>query len=422
MIPLDYFEDSESSNSSSSSSIRSLPSEVCKVDLQQLQPTCQPMMDQSKFSVVSAVPLERRCTGRTIVGDDHPGLLALRDETRELRCGRPCGVCKPLSRETIEDPEFCSETMTYRVDTISLQQELKGLVSLAAHYVPEVTSRDGFTLVFVHSTSNHKEQWEIIVSNLFKLHPGLVNDAWALDWQNHVSGYLKLSHDLNRLLIEALNDYADVVRQLLESPHLADKNVVGIVTMFFPKLLGIFQVTLPIPPLKRIVLFEPVYIIPPVMEKDERILRGVLNKRVEASQWARKRMPWRTWDERMFNCYMKYGFRNVSSDFEEVTLNCALEQEADAYSPNMPVLCGQLYSKLCSTYSVHGIFGDRPEMYSNKIRDMFYDGQDGRVMTSAQIIPRAGHLLVQEHPDTSAQMIANALYKEKARIGVVGKL
>lgn len=86
-----------------------------------------------------------------------------------------------------------------------MKQERKGLISLATHYVSEVKSSDGFTLVFAHSTSNRKElsrfnesvntskscflidkeQWEIIVSILFQRYPGLLNDAWAVDWQNH---------------------------------------------------------------------------------------------------------------------------------------------------------------------------------------------------------------------------------------------
>lgn len=65
-----------------------------------------------------------------------------------------------------------------------------------------------------------------------------------------------------------------------------------------------------------VILFEPVYVIPPLVDKDERISRSALNvrgvkmrkdrfpSREDAAKWARKRMPWKTWDERMFNCYM----------------------------------------------------------------------------------------------------------------------
>lgn len=54
---------------------------------------------------------------------------------------------------------------------------------------------------------------------------------------------------------------------------------------------------------------------------------------------------------------------------------------------------------------------------------MFFDGKDGRVMSSVQILPKSGHLLVQEYPDTSAEMIANVLKNEKKKLPIVsGKL
>lgn len=99
----------------------------------------------------------------------------------------------------------------------------------------------------------------------------------------------------------------------------------------------------------------------------------------------------------------------MSTGSEEVTLNCTLKQELDGYAPNIPLLAGHLYPKLCATYPVHGIFGERPELYSNATRDRFFDGKDGRSMASVQILPKAGHLLVQEYPDTTAEMLANIL-------------
>lgn len=152
-------------------------------------------------------------------------------------------------------------------------------------------------------------------------------------------------------------------------------------------------------------------------------MRGVMNvrgvkmrettftTRDEAATWARKRMPWKLWDERMFKCYMEYGFRLVSPDSEEVTLNCSLDQEVEACAHYIPILAGHLYPNLCATYAVHGIFGERPEMYTNVTRDRFFDGELGRSMASVGIIPKTGHLLVQEKPDVAAKMMADILMK-----------
>lgn len=102
-----------------------------------------------------------------------------------------------------------------------------------------------------------------------------------------------------------------------------------------------------------------------------------------------------------------HGFTSVPGSSTKVTLKCKLDQEMWQCEPNIPILAGHLYTKLCAMVPVHGIFGQRPDMYSNETRDRFFDGKDGRVMASWHIIPKSGHLVVQEKPDMSAELIAS---------------
>jgi pimeloyl-ACP methyl ester carboxylesterase len=220
----------------------------------------------------------------------------------------------------------------------------------------------------------------------------------------------------------ALEDYADILRSFVESHHVAGKRLVAVghSTATCAWTLAIFQISLPVSPIVAVVLFEPVHILQPVTADDERILRGKMNvrgvqsrkhtfpSREDASLWARKRMPWKTWDDRMFQCYLQHGFRSMEGS-SQVTLSCSLAQEMWQCDPNVPIIAGHLYPKLCATFPVHGIFGERPDMYSNATRDLFFDGKERRSMASVQIIQKAGHLLVQERPDVAAEMMVSIL-------------
>ncbi|KAJ6511402.1 Alpha/Beta hydrolase protein [Mycena vitilis] len=307
--------------------------------------------------------------------------------------------------------------MSYQIQTHTLLQARTGLYSLANQYIPYDSAPEGPSLVFAHSTSNHKEQWEIIIKKIFELLPGRINEAWAIDWQNHGNSAALNDHAL-QTKIATIEDYADILRSFVESHYVAGKKIIAIghSTGTCAWTLATFQISLPVSPIAAIILFEPVHILPPVTANDDRILKGKLNvrgvqsrqttfaSREEASIWARKRVPWKIWDDRMFNCYLQHGFRPVKSS-SQVTTSCSPSQEMWQCEPNVPIIAGHLYPKLCATFPVHGIFGERPDMYSNAVRDRFFDGNEGRSMATVQIIPKAGHLLVQEKPDTAAEMI-----------------
>ncbi|KAJ6468283.1 Alpha/beta hydrolase fold-1 [Mycena sanguinolenta] len=314
--------------------------------------------------------------------------------------------------------------MQYRIERHRLTQERTGLHSLANRYVPQDSAPNGLVLVFAHSTSNHKEQWEAMISKIFELFPGRLNEMWAIDWQSHGESSV-VNESALRGTIVTVEDYADILRSFLESHHVAGKRIVAvghsIATCAWT--LAVYQMTLRVSPVVAFVFFEPVHILPPILADDERILRGQTNQggaqtrqttfadREAASQWARRRMPWKRWDERVFKCYIEYGFKSVEEGSSEVTTSCDRAQELWQYKPNVPILAGHLYSKLCAEYPVHGIFGERPEMYSSAIRDRYNDGKEGRSMESTHIIPKTGHLLVQEKPETAAEIVVGILQK-----------
>ncbi|KAI0722372.1 hypothetical protein C8T65DRAFT_137555 [Cerioporus squamosus] len=73
------------------------------------------------------------------------------------------------------------------------------------------------------------------------------------------------------------------------------------------------------------------------------------------------------------------------------------------------VLAGALISKMCGRHPVHAIFGERSEMISLKTRAELCDASQGRIMASISVVPKCGHLAVQENPDGVASAIFSAL-------------
>ncbi|KZT40842.1 hypothetical protein SISSUDRAFT_413040 [Sistotremastrum suecicum HHB10207 ss-3] len=130
----------------------------------------------------------------------------------------------------------------------------------------------------------------------------------------------------------------------------------------------------------------------------------------QAEKYFRKRLPWSLWDPRIIETFLEHGLMTLPNS-TEVTTKCKTSQEVWSYEPYVHLLAGHLYGKLCTTFPVHAIFGERPEMYSKKTRDVYSDGKEGRVLASVAVIPRTGHLLVQERPDEAAQHIARVLSK-----------
>ncbi|KAJ7822177.1 hypothetical protein B0H14DRAFT_1324823 [Mycena olivaceomarginata] len=96
--------------------------------------------------------------------------------------------------------------MSYNIQTHTLVQPRTGLYSLANQYIPHDSNPEGVTLVFAHSTSNHKEQWDVVISRIFELFPGRVNEMWAIDWQNHGDSAVMNGHVLKTKMAY----YADV--------------------------------------------------------------------------------------------------------------------------------------------------------------------------------------------------------------------
>ncbi|PPQ75526.1 hypothetical protein CVT25_011503 [Psilocybe cyanescens] len=277
------------------------------------------------------------------------------------------------------------EDMVLKTETIVLTQPMTGLISLAIRYSAVIQPPESLT---IKNNGIYPSGRSLNSAQISSARPGPSTGKVTV----------------------TLSDYTNILRCLLESQYLKGKCVMVVrhSSSTLTWTLAVLQAIIPALMIKAAILVEAAYVLPPLGDNNERITQGIMNKkgvksrkhtfpsRDKAAKWCCQCIPWKVWDKHIFKCYM-------------VALNCTLEQELNGYAPNVPLLAGHLYPKLCVTYSVHGIFGECPELYSNATRDRFFNGKDRQVMASVQIMPKAGHLLMQEVPETAAEMVAKIL-------------
>ncbi|KAF8574183.1 hypothetical protein K439DRAFT_1642402 [Ramaria rubella] len=283
-------------------------------------------------------------------------------------------------------------------------------------------ANNGSVLVFAHGTSNHKEQWEPVISATFRQCKGVIDEAWSLDCQSHGHSGVLNESALRDGRAVSIEDYADLLRHFVQSDLVARKRVlaVGHSGSTVAWTLAAFETTSPVSPIAAFVFFEAVHMIPPTIHDDLRVVRGATNIKAaglrktafasmeEAEKYTRSQYPWKKWDERVIQSYLNHGLTTLFGSTRVVT-SCKPTQEAWLYEPYVYLLGGHLYTKLCATFPVHLIFSERAEMFSEKTRDGFYDGRDGRNPASVHILPKCGHLLVQEKPDESADILSRII-------------
>ncbi|KAM5540921.1 hypothetical protein V8D89_005565 [Ganoderma adspersum] len=310
------------------------------------------------------------------------------------------------------------ETVLFRLPDSELSVSANRYIS--AESGPSDT---GVTLVFAHCSSAHKEQWEPTIARLFDLSAASntlspqwhIRAAWSLDAQSHGDSAVINWHALAERQALTIQEYASMLNFFLTSEF-----VVGHSASTSAWTIACAEAS--IPRLRALIFVEPVMVVPPISDRDPRItagdtnVAGVLARSEGWESYAslrsmlKKRYPWKIWDERVLEIHLKHGFVEVAGSVAKqggITPKCLKTQEVGFYYADDHVLAGKLVAKLCSRYPVHSVFGERPEMVSLESRKLICDVNEGRVMASLSVVPRCGHLAVQENPDG----VAGAIFK-----------
>jgi len=137
--------------------------------------------------------------------------------------------------------------------------------------------------------------------------------------------------------------------------------------------------------------------------------RDIWGSREEAQIYFKKRVPWRSWDPRVLDKYVRYGLRELPTALipnieSGVTLTVPKITEAAAWEPwdtSMDAL--NRFNQICKTIPIHLVFGEREEIFSAADRDSL--SSEGRVIASVSYVPNSGHLVVQESPKQLAETL-----------------
>ncbi|KIK64601.1 hypothetical protein GYMLUDRAFT_240576 [Collybiopsis luxurians FD-317 M1] len=315
--------------------------------------------------------------------------------------------------------------MYFESHIYTLPENLGGLQVSANQYIaPEYSSANGMTLIFALAASAHKEQWEVTITRLLELSRRVVpiHQIWSLDCQSHGHSAILNERFFSGERDITIRDYGLMLGWFTKLEQFCDHVVVAIGHSASTSAwcLGIESLSDPTPVI-ALLLIEPVMVTPPVEKDDPRInsgyknVKGILNRVDEWEDtavlqiWLRKNYPYKIWDPRILDIYIKHGFTLISSSGKSVTTKISRVQESHFYKHEDHVDAGMIVHKVCKRVQVHCIFGERPEMVSLKSRDSICNESQGRKMASISIVAKAGHLAVQEQPEGVANAILNCL-------------
>jgi len=293
-------------------------------------------------------------------------------------------------------------------------------------------------LLLGHGAGFPKETWEPTIEDLFALDDKLtpttvgalrVREAWALDCQNHGEAAVVNAEILAKdPALMDIYDYADAFASLYRSGflgpldpelhkvilvgHSAGTVAVTLATSYFnpPSMIPFSAVILVDAPIfsksvqgQETEVYKLVAAMTPVR-------RDIWASREAAAKWMRARPPCATWDQRVFDIYVKYGLQPLPTpyypDKEGVTLTTHRSGENIAFTGigfAYHALCR--LNQICDYVPVHLIYGGENDLFSREEQASTIDAKNGRHFVSVTRIKGIGHLVVEEAPLKLARSI-----------------
>ncbi|KAJ7697826.1 Alpha/Beta hydrolase protein [Mycena rosella] len=209
------------------------------------------------------------------------------------------------------------------------------------------SNHEGFSLLFAHCIGSHKEQWEPIIAQVFRLQKSKarhrrVREAWAFDWQNHGDASILNQKILGSRRQMAAHEWAATIAAFVRSPRMLGKRMVAIghsagAGTMVTSLKGLSISAIPY---ACIVLIEPTLAAPdmfhhymakgvPTSVATTLMRRDRWRSREEAHEWLKRRAPWKHWDPRVLRIFTEYGLADTPDG--RVALKCDRRQEAMAF-------------------------------------------------------------------------------------------
>ncbi|KAG5653240.1 hypothetical protein H0H81_001623 [Sphagnurus paluster] len=326
-------------------------------------------------------------------------------------------------------------------DTTNLKATAKRYTSTSG------TSEDGLTLLLAHSLGAHKEQWEPTIRRIFELQKNKdrrdrIREAWAFDWQSHGdAGVVNQETLKSRQDAVSANEWGLALESFVRG-YLKGHRVVALGHSAGTGAIMMSMKNTPIhkPPYIAVFLIEPPIISPELFASHEKervdsakmSMKMTLERRdtwpdkESAIAYFRRKLPWKSWDPRVFDIYMaitynalqKEGFRTIATpDGEVITLKASKRQEGLFYLHFSTYIdSAELFRERCDMVPFHVIFGANVDFVPKYIQESLCDASQGRKPASVTRVPNAGHMIVQEDPDGLAGAICEQLNGKNIQI------
>ncbi|KNZ75953.1 Peroxisomal membrane protein LPX1 [Termitomyces sp. J132] len=310
--------------------------------------------------------------------------------------------------------------MTLHIDSFIFRVDATDLQSTAKRYTSRFGSKDGLTLVFAHCVGSHKEQWEPTIEQIFRLQQSKnrrdrIREAWAFDWQSHGDAAV-----INAGVLNSRNEAVSPVEWALAlesfvNLHLKGHRVVAFGHSAGTAAMSVLSCPVMLASSSKSKYFLVLFLVEPTILSQELFdahakeredsanltMKATLARRDSwpnkgaAAAYLRGRLPWTTWDPRVFNIYVNHGLQALStSDGEAVGLKTDKRQEGMTYPQFAPYIESvTLFRERCMIIPFHIIFGEKIDFMPRYIQEGLSDTSQGFKPASVTRVSSAGHLV-----------------------------
>ncbi|PPQ92478.1 hypothetical protein CVT25_010423 [Psilocybe cyanescens] len=286
----------------------------------------------------------------------------------------------------------------------------------------------GLTLMFMHCIGSHKEQWEPVIEQLFKVQRNKdvrLREAWAFDWQSHGdSAVLNREALKNRAEGVSVYEWAGAIAEFVKSPRMKGHRIIPLGHSAGAAVSILLTKTIPPQAFSSVVLIEPTLSTRESFEShlEDRMAaidfavaatstrRDHWLSREQAFGYFKKRIPWEVWDDRVIRLMTDHALEDSPSG--GVNLKWDRKQEAISYADIEPHFEGALQlGRVCHSVPIHVIWGTRNDLVPEFIQDSLSDVSEGRVVASVTKVKNAGHMASCSYLSTPAQLLTRLFPK-----------
>jgi pimeloyl-ACP methyl ester carboxylesterase len=302
----------------------------------------------------------------------------------------------------------------------------------AKRYTDGSCRNDGVTLVLVHGTGFHKECWEPTLEKLMALQSNAsgdraIREAWSFDAPSHGDSAVLNAETLNhRMDNVSVSEIGGTIVSLVDSQYLKGHRIIVIghsagssAAMYSTKFYPSEDI-----PYDAIILIEPPMIDKDVFNQHLRERQGQIGhiskalikqkdiwpNREAARAWLTSRLPWKTWDGRVLDLYIKHALKEIKQT-TEIATKCSRRQEVHSFSDFEATFEAlDQIAPVCKETPIYVLFGGINDMVPRYSQDTVVDVSKGRNVASVVRISGTGHMIVQQHPQILAENLSKLLY------------